>query len=124
MPHIILECSDNIIELDLKPICIDIQNVLVDQLPTQLTSCKSRVMRHKDYVLGDGNINNAFVHVSIQVMPGRNQQLINAISEMVLDKLKDYFHVSSSRLNLQLSVAISDLPESYCKSKGKKTFQG
>ena len=117
MPHIILECSDNIIESDLKPICVDIQNILVDKLPTQLDSCKSRIIRHKNYVLGDNHINNAFVHVFISVMPGREQKLINIISEIILDRLKEFFLESLNCLNLQLSVAINDLPESYRKFK-------
>ncbi|MDP1723096.1 MAG: hypothetical protein Q8L85_00115 [Alphaproteobacteria bacterium] len=117
MPHIILECSDNIIESDLKPICIEIQKILVDKLPTQLDSCKSRIIRHKDYVLGDNHIDNAFVHVFISVMPGREQKLINSISEIIVDRLKVFFLESRDRLNLQISVAINDLPESYHKFK-------
>lgn len=117
MPHIILECSDNIIESDLKPICIEIQKILVDKLPTQLDSCKSRIIRHKNYVLGDNHIDNAFVHVFISVMPGREQKLINSISEIIVDRLKAFFLESRDRLNLQISVAINELPESYRKFK-------
>jgi 5-carboxymethyl-2-hydroxymuconate isomerase len=117
MPHIILECSDNIIESDLKPICADIQNILVDKLPTQLESCKSRIIRHKDYVLGDGNSDNAFVHLCVSIMPGREQLLINMISEFLLERMKDFFHLSLNHLNLQISIRMNELPISYRKFK-------
>lgn len=115
MPHIILECSDNIIESDLKPICIEIQNVLVDKLSTQLESCKCRIIRHKDYVLGDGDIANAFVHLCVSIMPGREQSLINTISEFLLERLKVFFQISLNQLNLQISIRMNELPIGYRK---------
>lgn len=124
MPHIILECSDNVIETDLKSVCIEIQNILVEKLPTQLESCKSRIIRYRDYVLGNNDSNNVFVHVFIKIMPGREQTLINNVSEIILGKLKAFFIESLKILNLQLSVEINELSESYCKSKGERLFQG
>lgn len=124
MPHIILECSDNVIETDLKSVCIEIQNILVEKLPTQLESCKSRIIRYRDYVLGNNDSNNVFVHVFIKIMPGREQTLINNVSEIILGKLKAFFIESLKILNLQLSVEINELSESYCKSKGGRFFQG
>ena len=115
MPHIILECSDNIIEKDMKPLLADIQNILVAQLPTKLEACKSRSIRHSDFLLGNGDTNNAFVHLSIRVLQGRSEELLNQTAQIILEKMAIYFDESSKKLNLQITLALQNLPPIYLK---------
>jgi len=115
MPQIILECSNNVIEKDSKSLLLQIHHILTENLPTELRSCKSRVIRHHDFVLGDGNEDNAFVHLSIGVMKGRSHELLSAVASTIMTALKDAFSLSLTKLNLQITLAIQDLPAVYEK---------
>ncbi len=66
MPHIFFEYSDNIIEQDFKPALQEIHNLLAEQLPTKLFFCKSRIIRHENFLIGDAASSNAFVNVAIK----------------------------------------------------------
>lgn len=115
MPHIILEYSDNIIEKKFTDLFIDIQNILVEKLPTKLEACKSRAIICDDYVLGDNNPQNAFVHISIKILSGRDDSLLCETSETILRLMNDFFKESKNKTNLSLSVFIEDLPNTYRK---------
>jgi len=115
MPHLTLEYSNNVLENDFSSLFLQIHELLSTQLPTQLKSCKSRVIGSEDYVIGDGNKTNAFVHLSILVLKGRSVQLKSAIATTLMGKLKEHFSGSANQLDLQISIAINDLPEVYQK---------
>lgn len=117
MPHIILECSDNIIEGDLSKLLVLIQDLLVQTLPTALDSCKSRVIRHKEYVVGNNNKKNAFVHLSILILKGRKPEILQKAAELILLTLNNFFRQSTEKLNVGISLSIDDLPELYIKNK-------
>ena len=115
MPHIILECSNNIVEKNLSSLIIDIHTLLTQMLPTQLSGCKSRIIRDKDYVVGNNDPQNAFVHVTVKVLKGRSKDLLDSVANAIMDKLKVVFQKSFSALNLQFTIAIEELPEVYHK---------
>ncbi|MCT4635943.1 MAG: hypothetical protein N4A31_06890 [Rickettsiales bacterium] len=116
MPQIILEASDNIIERDFKQTLSKIHHILVDTLPTKLESCKSRVILHKDFLIGNGYMNNAFIHLSIKIIEGRTRETCKLAANKILEELKDSFQESMNRLNLKFSIAIDNLPKVYIKT--------
>jgi 5-carboxymethyl-2-hydroxymuconate isomerase len=115
MPQILLECSDNIVEKSFTELLSDIHQLLAEKLPTQIAGCKSRVLRHQDYAIGDLAINNAFVHLSISVLKGRSQTLLNEIANTLMDKLTTYFQASLKQRTLQITIAMQELPDIYLK---------
>lgn len=115
MPQIILECTQNILEQNLSPLLLEIHKILTENLPTQMTSCKSRVLRHAEYVVADGAPEKAFVHLSIGVLPGRTTELLNTVAVILMEKLKTVFQQSLKELDLQITIAIQDLPVVYHK---------
>lgn len=115
MPQIFLECTDNIFEIDLLEILHDVHHLLAVQLPTDLTSCKSRVIKHSEYLVGNGHSENAFVHLAVNVLPGRTPQKLDAIGNFILELLQKKFRQSLLELNLQITVAIGELPPVYKK---------
>lgn len=115
MPQITLECTDNIIEKDLTNVILQIHHILSKDLPTQLQSCKTRILRHQNCVVGDGDKRNAFVHLSVNVLRGRSVELLSSVGSTIIELLKSYFSLSLNELNLQITVAIQDLPEVYKK---------
>ena len=115
MPHIILELSDNVIEKDLTEILAQIHQILTLILPTQLENCKSRVIRHQNFLVGNGNSDNAFIHLSIEVLASRTKEILDLVANKITAILLNYFIESSKKLNLHISIAIKDLPETYYK---------
>ncbi len=115
MPQIVLECSENIKEKEFTLLLLQIHHLLSEKLPTQIEGCKSRVVHHRQYVIGDGSENNAFVHLSIDVLKGRKPELLQTIGEQLLEMLKQAFALSLNSLKLQITVAVGELPDVYVK---------
>ena len=116
MPHLVLEYSANISEKsNFKALFAKCHQLLVEQLPTELASCKSRAIQQSDFYLGDGNTHNAFVHLQIKVLPGRTTEKLHNIGNNILPLLKDHFAHSLQTLNLQISLEIQDLSANYFK---------
>ncbi|WP_158649255.1 hypothetical protein [Aquella oligotrophica] len=116
MPHLILECSDNIIEENrqLLNILHDCQQMLVENLPTSLESCKSRVVRHQDYLLGNGEVKNAFIHLEVRVLKGRSEELLKRLAEELKTCISARLLKSlGNDLNLKLSVEVVELSGIY-----------
>jgi 5-carboxymethyl-2-hydroxymuconate isomerase len=92
MPHLVLEYSDNIVESDFMTLFQSCHKVLVQQLPTQLESCKSRALKHTTYYIGDGKPQKAFVI------------------------LKTHFASSLKKTDCQITLEISEIGNFYFKS--------
>ena len=82
MPHLILEASSNIVETNdkIKQTLQKCQNLLVEKLPTQLASCKSRLILHDVFILADNQERNAFVHLTVKLLKGRSAELLRETS--------------------------------------------
>lgn len=117
MPHLILEASANIMETNdkFKQSLRDLQSLLVEKLPTQLDNCKSRVIIHDLFVLGDDNSNNAFIHLTVKILQGRSPELLAEISHQLQEILKINHTKSREHLNLSISVEICELSSNYAK---------
>lgn len=115
MPQITLEYTANILEKDLTIALSEIHRLICEMLKTEMSNCKSRVQRVNDYLIGEGEPDNAFVHLTVAVLSGRSSELLQSTGEIILHKLKNFFHQSLQKLNLQITVAIENLPEVYVK---------
>lgn len=116
MPHLALEFSENVIEknnmINLLQQC---HAILVDTLPTSLESCKSRAVERNVYCVANGQPDNAFVHVELKVMPGRDSGILKLLGDRVMDALSGYFSQSLSELKLQITLEIIELEQHYFK---------
>ncbi len=117
MPHLLLEASTNIVETNdkIKQTLYKCQELLVEKLPTQLASCKSRLIMHDVFVLGDNNPKNAFIHLTVKILKGRSQELLSTTSRSLFELLQESFTKSKENLNLGVSVEITELNDSYAK---------
>jgi 5-carboxymethyl-2-hydroxymuconate isomerase len=113
MPHITLECSQNIIENDFQLFFKNLHIFLTNELPTQLASCKSRVIRYDEYAIGDGADNHAFLILTLAILPGRAESLLKTIAASIQDQLKTYCAQSAQQFNLNVCVIVRDLPAIY-----------
>ena len=118
MPHLILEASSNIVETNdkIKQTLQKCQNLLVEKLPTQLASCKSRLILHDVFILADNQERNAFVHLTVKLLKGRSAELLLCETSANLQSLLyAEFNKSASQLALGISVEITELNDSYAK---------
>lgn len=116
MPHVILECSENIAgQLNVNSLFAEIHSVLAKQLPTELSSCKSRCVVHNMFYLGDGHQSNAFVHMSVKILSGRTDEIKNSLGNQLVILLRDHFQDYPNKSCLQISVEISELNKHYFK---------
>lgn len=113
MPQIILEISDNILEYDFKSALLEIHQILVETLPTELTSCKSRVIRYQDYLIADGDSKYAFAHLWINVLKGRSEATLNLAATKITACLQTHLKKSAENFKLKISVALGELPTIY-----------
>lgn len=115
MPQIFLEYTSNIIGINFHEILAEIHNILSNKLPTDINSCKSRIIKHENYLIGDGNINNALVNIDISVLPGRKEELLSSIANEIKEVIKFLFERNNISLILQICISIKNLPSIYCK---------
>lgn len=117
MPHLVLEYSNNITGIDnLNKLFDKLHHLLAEELPTQLSSCKSRCIIHPLFFVGDQDKANAFVHLTIKILSGRSQHKKNYLGEIALNVLKDFFEPAATHLTVKASVELMDLDKNYFKN--------
>ncbi|WP_182392812.1 5-carboxymethyl-2-hydroxymuconate Delta-isomerase [Legionella sp. PC997] len=115
MPHLILELSSNIKTRPLNQLFDKLHHLLAEKLPTQLSNCRSRCMVHPLFFIGDQRIENAFVHLTLKILPGREDAKKKNLAKEIFDSLKDFFRSEENQLNIMFSVEILDLDGHYFK---------
>lgn len=116
MPQLTLEYSSNIIEKNnLIFLLKSAHELIAKELPANIASCKSRAMQRDVYCVGDGDASNAFVHLVLKVLPGRDIDVRTAVGQSLIALLKKYFAESLAKLNLQITVELDELPKTYFK---------
>lgn len=117
MPHLILEASANLQESNerLQHVLSSCQNILVQGLSTQLNSCKSRLIMCEVFIVGDGEANKAFLHLTVKALkkPERTPELLKSISEKLQQEIINNCARSMSQQNVSVSVEMVELHNSY-----------
>jgi 5-carboxymethyl-2-hydroxymuconate isomerase len=109
MPHIVLEYSENLPELpDFRALFDDIHQALNRVGGIKIENCKSRARVAEHCYIGDGDPDNAFVHLDIEFVKGRSAEVKQAIGRECLDLVKRYYHLHLSDA-LQITVKIDDI---------------
>lgn len=109
MPHLTLEYSANVTESQFPELFQRCHAFLVEHLRTHLAHCKSRAIQCTQFFVGDGNPKNAFVHVCLQIMPGRTPDTLQKVSQGLMELFKHQFSQSLENLNLQITLEIREL---------------
>ncbi|PWY55051.1 hypothetical protein DGG96_13980 [Legionella qingyii] len=115
MPHLILELSNNIDSQHLNQLFDKLHQMLAEKLPTQLSNCRSRCVVHPLFYIGDQSPANAFVHLTLKMLPGRDDAKKKSIGKELFDLLDNFFRTGQNELNIMLSVEVLDLDNHYFK---------
>ncbi len=109
MPHIVLEYSENLPDLpDFRALFDDIHQVLHRVGGIRLDNCKSRARRAGHVYVGDGNPENAFIHLDIAFIAGRSLEIRQAIGRECLELVRRYYHLHLSEA-LQITVQVGEI---------------
>ncbi len=113
MPQILLEYSSNIKEtISYEDLFADIHNILSNTGGVRKENCKSRLLRHSNYYIGDGNPENAFVHLEVQWLEGRTREVVSPLGKELLALLKKYYQAIIGKYNMQITVLFKDIHRS------------
>jgi 5-carboxymethyl-2-hydroxymuconate isomerase len=110
MPHITLEYTYNIDQsIEFRALFAELHQMLASVAGVSIDNCKSRAICLDTYHIGDGEAQNAFVHLEIQLLEGRSAELKQEIGARGLQVLKRYFAGSLGKLDLQITLEVRDM---------------
>ena len=107
MPHIIVECSDNVrARTDLPALVARAHAAALGTGIFPEGGIRTRVAERIDYLIADSNPDNAFVHVVLRIATGRDlatkQRAAEAVFNAVCDQLAPVFEKSPLAISLEL----------------------
>lgn len=119
MPQMVVEYSDNIQNLDAQKLLNGLNHSLFDTgLVNHPDDIKSRVRANSDFLIGFGENPQAYIHVRLAIMTGRNTEQKNLMADYLSDFLNGFKDYQATGLEVQLCVEIAEMPkEHYRKVK-------
>jgi len=110
LPHCILEHSDNIKDTVVwDSIFKNLHKIFVETGEFIEADIKSRVIKHDNFYIGDGNPNQAFITLNIKLLDGRSDQFKKDLAQSALNLLSKYFTKTLNDLKTSISVQISNI---------------
>ncbi|MDZ3993471.1 5-carboxymethyl-2-hydroxymuconate Delta-isomerase [Pseudomonas sp. Teo4] len=109
MPHLNLEYSDNLRELNVDTLLLRLNHALVGsgQFADE-RDIKSRAQAFAHYRVGTGTGERAFAHVRLAILDGRSPEVKSQLSASLLDVLREAI-LERPGLDLQLCVEVLDI---------------
>lgn len=116
MPHIHLEYSNNLAAFQPQPILLGLnQALLATGHVKAATDIKSRAVAQTDFVIGLGETSQAYVHVKVSLLSGRDLATKKEISDQLLLALQQLLPAQPD-LTVQLCIEILEM-EKACYGK-------
>lgn len=109
MPQLTLDYSANIPQEVHQEIFLRLHQILNVAGNIHIDNCKSRSIRRENFFIGDGDPQNAFVHLEIRFLEGRSPELKQAIGKACLEVLEIIFKQSMETLKIQITVEVVDI---------------
>lgn len=114
MPIIHFEYTDNLkIDSKIKSFVSDTHKILVQEIKTDLHTCRSSITKISDYVIGDGSSNNAYIILRIQMLPGRTDDIKNHTGKILLEKIHHDFSDEIKKHDTQVRVYLTEIEKKY-----------
>lgn len=107
MPQLILEYSDNL-TFDAQALLARLHAELAATGAIKLNAIKGRAVCHRDYRIGDGNPDYAFVHVLLWIRPGRPVEVQQEFGRRIFAVLKETLGGRMETGYLSLSVDVHE----------------
>jgi 5-carboxymethyl-2-hydroxymuconate isomerase len=108
MPHFVLEYSANL-ELDVAELLRKLRSTALETGIFPLGGIRFRAIRCEDYLVGDGDPENAFVHLTLKLGHGRPLEVRKEAGEAIFRTLTEHLNPIYERRPLAISFEISEL---------------
>jgi 5-carboxymethyl-2-hydroxymuconate isomerase len=110
MPQLTLEYTPNLSETPPTPeLLLSVHRLLNAVAGIRLENCKSRWREVRDWVVGTGDTDSAFVHLEIRFLEGRGLEVQQAVGEGAMGILKEHFLSNGEGVDLQITVDVQEI---------------
>lgn len=112
MPHLIVEYSANLDdEIKLKSLFNKLHDAALETGVFPLGGIRFRSIRCEDYLIGDGDDSNAFVHLLLKLGHGRDFEVKKEVGEKLFSTLTQHFDEEYAKRPLAISFEIVEFDE-------------
>ena len=109
MPQISIEYTANIGSgFDAQGFARTVHDLLVEHADASLANCKTRLVEHERFLIGDGSPRNAMIHLDLRILPGRSDEQKRRLGEAAIAAL-EAATADAADLDLQLTVEVREL---------------
>jgi 5-carboxymethyl-2-hydroxymuconate isomerase len=110
VPHCIFEYSANVADNpDWPQIMCKVHDRLISSGQFLAGDIKSRVIRHDNCLIGNGEVNQSFVTLNLQILDGRSDEIKRELSGLALEILVAAFPKSLAEQKCSITVQISEI---------------
>jgi 5-carboxymethyl-2-hydroxymuconate isomerase len=110
MPHFILEYSANLDdEIRIQKLFSKLQDTALETGVFPLGGIRFRANRCEDYLIADGDADNAFVHMTLKLGHGRDIEVRKEVGEKLFNTLKEHFESVFKKRPLAVSFELVEL---------------
>lgn len=114
MPIITLEYTSNLpINKKAHLFLLEIHKILVDVIKTDLRTCRSQITRIDDYVIGNADLKNASIVLTIRMLPGRSDETKHQLGKILLDKIHHDFSDEIAMCDTQVRIHLTEIDKKY-----------
>lgn len=110
MPHFVIEYSANLEpDIELRAIVDTLHKSAADSGLFKIGGIRVRTLRHEIYKVGDGNPENAFMHIRVAILEGRAVEDRERLGNAVLAAVDALLANAHKRRGIALSVEIGEI---------------
>lgn len=113
MPHIIVEYTETLSTVDVAELLFELHDDLAKKDTINIHAIKTRALPVQYTIVGDGNEPDKFIHITLKLLPGRDDELKKTMSQSLHDTARKHCVRDET---ISLSVEVVDMhAESYIK---------
>jgi 5-carboxymethyl-2-hydroxymuconate isomerase len=110
MPHVILECSANLRDrTDLAALVLVAHEAALETGVFPIGGLRTRVAERADYRIADGDPDNAFLHVTLRIGHGRDDETRRRAAEAVFEAVRAALAPAFATSPLALSLELQEI---------------
>jgi 5-carboxymethyl-2-hydroxymuconate isomerase len=110
MPHCILEYSANLADDPDWPLIVcGVHEKLLATGLFVAADIKSRILRHEHFVIGNGEPDQSFVTLNLQILDGRSDETKRELAQMALAVLAEALPKSLAEQKCSITVQVSEI---------------
>jgi len=112
MPHITLEYSSNVREkFDSRSVLNRLITALSESGPYAMEDTKARITSYDRFQVAEGDADRAFVHLTLRILEGRTQEMIESAATALRSVLEEVFKASKESMRLSLTIEVIEMPK-------------